>query len=211
MAKTAAFDKHVAEYEAWFKKYDAVFRSEVEAIREMLPPGDSYGIEIGLGTGKFAIALGIKEGIEPSAPMRELALSRGIEVMNAAAEHLPYRDMHFDFVLMVTCINFLDDPNQAFKEAHRVLKRGGRLIIGTIEKYGNLGRAYEARKAESTFYREANFYSTDKLEERLRSAGFRQFEYSQTLFHGLDEIKEFEPAKPGFGEGSFVVIKATKK
>lgn len=32
-----------------------------------------------------------------------------------------------------------------------------------------------------------------------------------SLVENLNEIREFEPAKPGFGEGSFVVIKAIKK
>ena len=90
MIRTLPFDEHVAEYEEWFGKYPFVFQSEVEAIRDLLPEGDSItGIEVALGTGRFAKELGIKEGIEPSPAMRALALKRGIEVLSAEAEHLP--------------------------------------------------------------------------------------------------------------------------
>src|SRR5579872_7109242 len=123
MPKTLPFDEHVAEYEEWYSKYPLVFRSEVEAIRELLPKGDNlYGMEVALGTGRFSEALGIKEGIEPSNNMRNLAIKRGIEVMDATAEALPYKDNKFDFVLMVFCISYFDNLHSAFKEAQRVLK-----------------------------------------------------------------------------------------
>jgi hypothetical protein len=45
----------------------------------------------------------------------------------------------------------------------------------------------------------------------LKEAGFKEFEYNQTLFGGLDEIKEVQLPKQGYGQGSFVVVKAIKK
>ena len=58
MTTTELFDQHVAEYEEWFRQYPFVFRSEIEAVREMLPEGEHLsGIEIGLGTGQYANAL----------------------------------------------------------------------------------------------------------------------------------------------------------
>lgn len=211
MIKTLPFDEHVAEYEEWYEKYPFVFQSEVEAIRELLPAGKNiYGIEVGLGTWRFASELGIKEGIEPSANMRALALKRGIDVLSAEAEHLPYKDMHFDFVLMAFCISYFEDLSTAFSEARRVLKNGGTLIVGFINKDSLIGKYYEQRKPESVFYRQANFYSVKRITSELKKLGFKNFQYSQTLFHALDDINEFEPAKPGYGKGSFVLIKVTK-
>lgn len=87
------FSRNVDSYEKWFDDHPAIFQSEVEAIRELLPEGELFGIEIGLGTGRIAQALGLKEGIEPCKEMRERAIERGIEVMDARAEHIPYKDL----------------------------------------------------------------------------------------------------------------------
>ncbi len=77
MLQTLPFNDHVAEYEDWYKKYPYVFRSEVAAIKELLPRGENIrGIEVGLGTGRFAKALGIKQGIEPAENMRAVAKKR---------------------------------------------------------------------------------------------------------------------------------------
>jgi ubiquinone/menaquinone biosynthesis C-methylase UbiE len=211
MIRTLSFNEHVAEYEEWFKKYPFVFQSEVEAIRGLLAAGDTIrGVEIALGTGRFSKELGIKEGIEPAPNMRALALKRGIDVMSGEAEHLPYKDMSFDFVLMAFCISYFEDLPAAFEEARRVLKNGGSLIVGFIDKDSIIGKFYMDRKPESIFYKQADFYSPKRIISQLNRSGFKELEFAQTLFHALDDIKEFEPSKPGYGEGSFVVIKAIK-
>jgi hypothetical protein len=69
---------------------------------------------------------------------------------------------------------------------------------------------YEKHKHESVFYRPATFYSVPELEKLLLEAGFRDISYTQTIFSSLDEISEVEPARSGWGEGSFVVIRAEK-
>ncbi len=211
MLKTKPFEKHALEYDKWFEKYPYVFESEVAALRDALPYGDLHGIEVGLGTGRFSNALGIKEGVEPAEAMREIALSRGIDVFAASAEHLPYKDLRFDFVLMTSCINYFNKLNPAFREANRVLKPGGTLIVGCIDKFSTIGKLYEAKRPESIFYKQAIFYPVDKVAKEIHKEGFNKPEFTQTLFENLDKIKEFEPAKPGYGEGSFVIIKAIKK
>lgn len=211
MLKTTPFETHAEEYDAWYDKYPAVFKSEVEALRAALPVGDLHGIEVGLGTGRFSLALGIKEGIEPADAMRQIAISRGIDVINAQAERLPYKDLHFDFVLMATCISYFEELRPPFLEANRVLKHGGTFVVGFIDKSSIIGKYYEEKRQSSKFYRQAIFYTPDRVAEEIQKAGFGRIEYSQTLFKVLDDIKEFEPAQPGYGKGSFVVIKAVKK
>lgn len=212
MKTNLPFDTHVSDYEEWFDEYPFVFRSEVEALRQMLPEGENlHGIEVALGTGRFAEALGIKEGVEPSANMRAAAVERGIEVVDAVAEQLPYGDLRFDFVLMSFCISYFNDLHVAFKEANRVLKQNGALVVGFIDRNSLIGKYYEKHKPESTFYKLANFYTVDKVIFELNRAGFKHFQFCQTLFGELDDIKTFEPAKTGYGEGSFIVIQARKK
>ena len=63
----------------------------------------------------------------------------------------------------------------------------------------------------STFYKEAIFYSPERIVTELKRSGYKNFVFYQTLFQGLSDIKELELPKPGFGEGSFVVIRSEKK
>ncbi len=105
---------------------------------------------MGLGTGRFSEPLGIKEGVEPSENMAAIARERGIEVTNGIAENLPIRDLYFDFVLFVT-ICHLDNLKLAFEHAHRILKSGGSIIIGFIDKNQEIAKSYEKKEKEVPF------------------------------------------------------------
>src|SRR3990172_7895295 len=115
MPGTEPFDRYLKDYEAWFEKYRYVYLSEVEAIRH-LSPKSGKGIEIGIGTGRFAVPLGILEGVEPLAVMREVAARHGLTVYDGMAENLPLADQSFDFALMATTVCFVDDIVQSFRE-----------------------------------------------------------------------------------------------
>ena len=212
MIQKEIFDSNVEEYEAWYDNYPEVYESELAAIREhfLKLPENIRGIEVGLGTGRFAQPLGIKEGIEPSEEMAKIAMKRGIEIMEGYAEHLPYSDLQFDFVLFVT-ICHLDNVKLALKQAHRVLKHKGTLIIGFLDKDQAIAKGYESNRHRSTFFKQATFYSVKRVKELLSDAGFKSFEFNQTLFGDIEEIDNVQIPKPDYGEGSFVVVKAIKK
>jgi len=209
MAKTEPFDMHTSQYEQWFELNKYAYESELLAIKALLP-ASGEGLEIGIGTGLFAKPFGIKYGIDPSVKMREIAKKRGIEAIDGIAEALPYEGSRFDFALMVTTICFLDDVEAAIKEAHRVIKQGGSLIIGFVDKNSALGKQYLQHKNESLFYRVATFFSVDEVVFFLNKAGFKNLTFTQTIFHYLREIHCLEPVKEGYGEGSFVAVRAMK-
>lgn len=209
MPKIEPFERYADRYDAWFDRNRFAYESELRAIRALVP-ASGEGIEIGAGSARFAAPLGIKVGVEPSGKMGALARDRGLKVVNGVAEALPFAHSTFDFALMVTTICFLDNLEAAFREAARVLKPDGCLVIGFIAKDSPLGTMYQQHKEESVFYRLATFYSVAEVVAHLKSAGFKRFTFTQTIFHALPEIREVEPLKEGYGEGSFVVIRGVK-
>ncbi|MBN2030210.1 class I SAM-dependent methyltransferase [bacterium] len=209
MIKTEPFEKYASQYEDWFEKNPFVYQSELRAIKEMLS-GKGKGLEIGVGSGRFALPLNIRTGIEPAEKMRRIAQKRGIQVIGSQAEALPFHDSQFDFALMVTTICFLDDIDLAFKEVFRVTKSGGQFVIGFINKTSAIGKHYLKHKNESVFYKTAIFYSVKDVVFQLEKSGFKNFNFAQTIFKPLKEITTIEPIKKGYSEGSFVVIRGIK-
>ena len=133
MVRTRPFEDHPLVYEDWFERNRFVYESELLAVRAQLPES-GRGVEIGVGSGRFAAPLAIHMGLEPAVAMRAIARDRGIEVIAGVAEALPFKECAFELALMVTTICFLDNTEAAFKEAYRVLRPNGSFIIGLIHK-----------------------------------------------------------------------------
>jgi len=207
LPKVEPFDRYADRYDGWFDRHRAIYESELRAVRRLLPAG--VGLEVGVGSGRFASPLGVRLGVDPSDRMLEKALGRGVDVVKAVGEVLPVRDSCLDYVLMVTTVCFLDDVVSAFREVYRVLKPGGSVVVGFIDRESTLGKLYNRRRRDSVFYRVAVFYSVDEVVSMLRKTGFRSFEFVQTIFHGLQH-GEVEEVREGYGEGSFVVVRAVK-
>ena len=209
MVKLEAFNRFSLEYDKWFDNHKVEYEQELTAIKSLLPKA-GRGIEIGAGTGRFTQSLGISLGVEPSKEMREIAIGRGINIVAGAAEAIPVGDGSYDYALMVTTVCFLDSPETAFREVRRILKTGGLLIVGLIDRDSRLGKKYEKNKSESIFYKDANFHSVDEVQSYLEKAGFSDIKYVQAVFPD-DTDGIIEPVvKEGYGEGSFVVMRAKK-
>jgi len=208
MPRAAAFEVHHERYESWFGKHEAAYVSELLALRPFVP-WEGCGLEVGVGTGRFAGPLGVGVGVDPSPAMLAHAAARGIAVVEGVAEDLPFGSGAFDYVLVVTTICFVDSPERMLTEAHRVLKPGGRLVIGFIDRDSALGRHYLAHQAESVFYREATFYSSDEVERLLRQSGLSVDAWAETLAHPLPETRRMEALRPGRGRCAFVVVSAS--
>ena len=209
MANTGPFDQRATEYDRWFEDHQMVYLSELEAVRALLPE-HCRPLEIGVGTGRFAQPLGIAFGAEPSSAMRDIARSRGIDVVEAVAEDLPFGNAVFDLVLMVTTVCFLDDVDSAFSEAYRVLTEGGHIVVGFLDRETKLGQVYETRKADSEFYRLARFHSSAEVVVALARAGFEELVSVQTIFDSPSDVEDLSPVEPGHGAGLFVVVRGRK-
>lgn len=209
MEKIEPFERFTLRYEDWFEKNKYAYQSELLGIKTVLIE-DKRNIEIGVGSARFAAPLGIRVGIDPSKRMLNLALKKGIFVIEAVAENLPFRERSFSFALMITTICFVENITSAFKEAFRILRSKGSLILGFIDKNSSIGKFYQKRKNKNIFYKVAKFYSVKRAVNHLKKTGFRFFDFFQTLFQNLGEFNKIEPIRKGYGQGSFIVVKATK-
>ena len=204
MPKINAFEKYSQAYDEWFINNADLYEAELEAVRQLMPTSCIESLEVGVGSGKFAAPLGIKTGVEPSEKMADKAGKQGIDVHMGVAENLPFSHSRFDCILMVTTICFVDDVLQSFKEAFRVLKPDGIIIVGFVDKKSDLGRQYQDKKENSRFYKDASFFSSQEVLAILKKAGFKTTKIRQTLISG----KPVNTILDGYGKGAFVVIKA---
>jgi SAM-dependent methyltransferase len=220
MSVTDVFDQHAAEYDAWFDANLLVYQAEVEAVRALLPPS-GMGLEVGVGTGRFAGPLGIELGLEPARQMALMAHERGIHVCQGMGEALPFPSGQFDCVLLITVDCFVCNITPLLGEVRRVLKPGGHLIVGTVDRASPLGQMYEANKDADTFYREAHFHAAGEIVADIQQAGFTHIEARQTIMGMPGPAADTTDVQIGFdaeafevhegqGEGAFVALRARK-
>ena len=207
MPKIGPFEKHSNEYDKWFDNHADSYAAELDVIRQLIPFPGADGMEVGVGSGKFAAPLGIKIGVEPSKRMASKARMQGIEVHSGIAEELPFPNDRFDFVLMVTTICFVDDVTKSLKEVFRVLKADGFIIVGFVDRESEVGKQYSEKKESSRFYRDATFFSAPEVLMHLKKSGFVVTKVLQTLIPG--ELPKI--ILEGFGKGAFVAVKGMKK
>ncbi len=211
MEKKNPFDIYFEEYDRWYDENKILFLNEVLCLKKLLPRFKK-GIEIGVGSGRFAFELGIKYGVDPSKNLLKLARKRKIKVFGAYAEKLPFKDNEFDLVAFIFSICFLTDIKKAFKEAYRVCEKGGYVLIGMINSKSWLGRFYEVKKKENKFYLDANFYEPVKIIDILIKTGFHNIKTCQTFVEkkNIKKIKKLQKIVDGYDKGGFVVIRGEK-
>jgi SAM-dependent methyltransferase len=186
MAQTV-FDKLADRYDAWFdiEPGVALFRAEVECLERLIPPDRSGWVEVGVGSGRFAQALSIPEGVDPSRPLLEMAAASGLRTVEGVAEELPYEDDSVDGILLVVTLCFLSDPHRAMDESARMLRPTGSLLVGIVPAGSAWGRFYTRKGAQGhPFYSVAEFYTADEVKQLARRSGFAFEEATSTLPSG---------------------------
>jgi SAM-dependent methyltransferase len=163
-----------------------------------------------VGTGRFAQALGIPLGVDPSPALLAKARQRGIEVLYGEGEELVFRAGSFGTVFLLTTWEFLNDPLKVLRECRRVLATGGRLVNAYLDRDGKWGASYAERGRQGhPLFSHAHFDRFDDVTRLTEQAGFEVLNTVSTLFQGPGETVAMEEARPGFvGGASFVVLVA---
>ncbi|MGB9792759.1 MAG: class I SAM-dependent methyltransferase [Thermacetogeniaceae bacterium] len=225
------FDSIACQYDEWYKRPlgALVDRIEKEPVYEFLQPAAGEEIlDVGCGTGNFSLELarlGAKvTGIDISEEMlgvaRRKAEAEGLEIkfLKGDVMCLPFADESFDKVVSVTALEFAPDLKAALEECYRVLRPGGRLVVGVIGGNSLWSRHYieKAAKDPDSVFRHARFYTLDELLAAMPGDGVRG---RAVLFFGpdfdgtkTDEAMEIErrAAAEGRRDGGFVVAVSYK-
>lgn len=209
-----AFQRMAKQYDAWYDspKGKALFAVECACLRLALgktPPPQPW-LEVGVGTGRFAVALGIEQGVDEAAEPLEWAWKRGVCVRQGLAEQLPYADGIFGALFMVMTLCFVRVPLQALYESARVLRLDGSLLIGFVTYDSDWGRVYMKKASEGDpFYVSATFHTVKDVVTLAANAGFYVSGRASCLLESPDDdinlySNPYKEILPGAG---FVALK----
>jgi ubiquinone/menaquinone biosynthesis C-methylase UbiE len=158
-------------------------RLERQLIRELV--GNVRGcrvLDVGCGDGEFAVELAecgaSASGIDASTVMIDAAKTRAtqhnaaVDFQVAMADKLPFPAEHFDIVTANTIFCLIEDAAPVFREIARVLRPGGRLVIGELGRWSTWAAARRIRAwLGSRLWRHARFRTAGELRALAERAG----------------------------------------
>lgn len=185
-------------------------------------------LDVGCGDGELASELArrgaIVTGLDVDPRMVAAAQRRSesehtqLQLVEGKAEHLPFDNESFDYVLAVTVLCFVRDAEQAVTEMARVLKPGGYLVIGELGRSSlwAMHRRVRGWLGDVT-WRAAKFRAASELRRLAQAAGLTVVEVRGAIHYPPCAIaaKIVSPVdlwlgrKTTFGS-SFIVISATR-
>lgn len=184
------------EYDAWYKTPLGALSDKLEKELVFLLLDVMAGekaLDVGCGTGNYTIELALRRadiiGIDRSEEMlnfaRQKVKGKGLKVtfQVADAESLPFPDSTFDIVISNGLLCFLRGPDKALVEMRRVLRPGGRLVVGVLNRWSPWAFLRRIKGFfKDTIYSQARFISPPELEGLIRGVGFDVKESKTCLF-----------------------------
>jgi len=218
------FDDWPQKYDRWFttpmgtlvKKYEG------ELILDLLSPRQGERIlDAGCGTGIFTLdtlSLGAHViGIDISLPMLRWAVKKAkkypFQIVLADMLGLPFPKNSFDKVVSVTALEFIRDAKDAVRELFRVTKRGGIVVVATLNSLSPWasGRRAQAKKGHAIF-QEAIFRSPDELKSLAPMDGIIKTAIHFQKDDEPDRVPEIERdgERKGLNTGAFLAVRWEK-
>jgi len=137
-----------SDYDAWYNTLRGRWIGDTEyalAARLLASQAGNSLLDVGCGTGWFtrrAAADGLRAtGLDPNPDWLDYARAHSSPELNwveGDARALPFADAHFDHVLSIAALCFIDDERQAVAECVRVVRR--RFAIGWLNRNSLLYR-----------------------------------------------------------------------
>jgi SAM-dependent methyltransferase len=170
-----------ARYEDWFTSplgafVDALERPALQRAVADLTPGGRV-VDIGAGTGHFARTLAGRHriiAVEPGRAMveegRRRAAGLPVSWCTGVGERLPLADRSTDTAVLMTVLEWVDDPKRCVREVERVVRPGGRLIIGYLCALSPWAARYRRRADDGEApWTDASFFTRSDIEDLVGS------------------------------------------
>ena len=150
-------------------------RLESQLVLELVGNvGGRKVLDVGCGDGELALELAkrgaVVTGIDASAAMIDAAKRRAVQhnadimFQVATAQQIPFAAEQFDVVTAITVLCFVEDASPVFREIARVLRPGGRLIIGELGKWSSWAAGRRIRAwLGSRLWRQGRFRTAHEL------------------------------------------------
>ena len=205
------FEREAQRYDAWFDSEHGcgVFASEVRCLKHLSAGLPRPWLEVGVGTGRFAERLEVDVGVDPAIRALGWAAGRGVRVVAAVGEALPFRDGRFGAIFVIVTLCFAQKPGALLREAARVVSRDGAIVLGIVPAENPWGRFYAAKaRAGHLFYSAARFFALPELRQLAEAAGLRVERSLSTLFQrpGKSRYEVEVPREGRDAAGGFVAI-----
>ncbi len=227
------YDEYASEYDAWFMKNSNLLMSEVKMIAKALD-GAGEILSVGCGSGLMESLLqkhfkiSVKDGIEPSSGMAEIARRRGMNVISATAEDFKVGHL-YDTALLNGCPSYIENLDVALANVAKAVKPGGMIVLADVPKESAYALVYNLAMTLGTwnhplldgcrpphpypieFVKAAKWRTTLEKLRSLVNNGFFDFEFCQTLtMHPFDSNRVIEDPISGFDRGSYVAVRARR-
>ncbi len=212
------FDEIASSYDDWYETPLGRFADRVETELAFdlfnFRQGDLV-LDAGCGTGNFSLKLARKGawvvGVDIAPGMLSLAREKAAREQQVTFKEmdlysLGYPPDYFDGIVSMAAFEFIHEPQKAFAELMRVLKPGGQLLIGTINRDSAWGARYQEQAGRpDSIFRHARFMTLKELVDLDRP---NLVGSGECLFIGPDtppeKINMEEEKMQARGKGGFV-------
>ncbi len=162
---------------------------EEERIEAVLPWLSGRLLDVGAGHNTLVRRYGNGVGVDV------FPWGGGVTVVEDTAK-LPFPDGSFDTVTFIACLNHIPNREQVLKEAYRVAKPTGRLVLTMIDPVlGGIGHAIwwygEDRKRGGMKPGEVGGLWSKDIISLCRHSGFRLVHHSRFVY-GMNNLYVFE-------------------
>lgn len=135
-------------YDHWFDTQWGQYAARVETqaiVRALGKIDGALTLDVGCGTGRLTAALRTAGadiiGVDLEPAMLEVARQRIALLVAGDALAIPVHDNAVDIAVAVTVLEFVADPAAAMAELARVVRPGGRFVVGVLNPHSTWGLA----------------------------------------------------------------------